>query len=371
MGSRPTPSSCPRCCTSAPGSAATCGRQPRCAREDHSRDDARQQHHIINRYYEGVPGRRAPAVAKCEPRQHHTGADEARIRQYMTLLPGAHEMITPARHDRMHPIVFLAQITERLRCTYDGRANGYEKSPSVQGRRTSRSRESASQQGHERRPLLRPATAASDRHIQVHLVTLDVRQHASVLHQVIAHGMTIKNGSSAPARRRRELLADALEHDRGPKIELDALERDRGIRRPLHQGVIATVAGGGQPVVSSTKGADDILAALLLARWASVYDKRTGEVALDIAPQFESVNALERCGQTMQELLADPLYRRHLEAHGRQQCVMLGYSDSNKEVGTCASRMAITRRSGPWHRCWRPPATALLCSTHAAEAWRA
>ena len=43
----------------------------------------------------------------------------------------------------------------------------------------------------------------------------------------------------------------------------------------------------------------------------------------------------------MQELLADPLYRRHLEAHGRRQCVLLGYSDSNQEGGTCASRFAI------------------------------
>ena len=43
----------------------------------------------------------------------------------------------------------------------------------------------------------------------------------------------------------------------------------------------------------------------------------------------------------MQELLADPLYRRHLEARGRRQCVLLGYSDSNKEGGTCASRFAI------------------------------
>src|SRR6185437_4743528 len=94
-------------------------------------------------------------------------------------------------------------------------------------------------------------------------------------------------------------------------------------------------------IVSGTKGSDDVLAALLLARWASVYDKQTGEVALDIAPQFESVNCLERCGEMVQELLADPLYQRHLEAHGRQQCVLLGYSDSNKEVGTCASRVAI------------------------------
>src|SRR5437870_5815184 len=59
-----------------------------------------------------------------------------------------------------------------------------------------------------------------------------------------------------------------------------------------------------------------------------------------------SLEALERCGATMQELLADPLYRRHLEAHGRQQCVLIGYSDSNKEGGACASRFAIHQAQG-------------------------
>src|SRR6202034_1294843 len=60
-----------------------------------------------------------------------------------------------------------------------------------------------------------------------------------------------------------------------------------------------------------------------------------------IAPQFESSEALAACGTTLGELLAEPLYRRHLEAHGRRQCVLIGYSDSNKEGGTCASRIMI------------------------------
>ena len=37
----------------------------------------------------------------------------------------------------------------------------------------------------------------------------------------------------------------------------------------------------------------------------------------------------------------DARYRRHLEARGRKQCVLIGYSDSNKEAGLCASRFAI------------------------------
>jgi phosphoenolpyruvate carboxylase len=42
-------------------------------------------------------------------------------------------------------------------------------------------------------------------------------------------------------------------------------------------------------------------------------------------------------------LLGDPLYRRHLEARGRTQCAVIGYSDANKEGGICASRHAAYR----------------------------
>src|SRR4029077_10529512 len=94
-------------------------------------------------------------------------------------------------------------------------------------------------------------------------------------------------------------------------------------------------------IVSGASGADDVLAALLLARWAAAYDKRTGEVALDLAPQFETAEALATCGRTLQELLADPLYRRHLDARGRRPGVLIGCSDSNKQTGPCASRFMI------------------------------
>jgi len=94
-------------------------------------------------------------------------------------------------------------------------------------------------------------------------------------------------------------------------------------------------------IIGGAAGADDVLAALLLARWAEAYDKRSGEVALDFAPMFESIESLEGCGETMRELLDDARYRRHLEARGRKQCVLIGYSDTNKEAGLCAARFAL------------------------------
>jgi phosphoenolpyruvate carboxylase len=302
---------------------------------------ARQQQVIINRYYEEcqvVAHRLSQSASRINVSPELT----KRIEQYMTLLPGA-RAITPIRHDRMPYRVFLAQIGERLRLTYDGRANGYETAQQFRDDIRAIAASLQSNKGtnaglyYVRRLLRRIDTFG------FHLATLDVRQHASVLHQVIARGYDDPKWLERSSAERRALLADALEHDRGPTVELDALgKRNLAVFEAIMQGRHRYGPDAvGYFIISGAKGADDVLAALLLARWASVYDKKTGEVALDIAPQFESVSALERCGQTMQELLADPLYQRHLEAHGRQQCVLLGYSDSNKEVGTCASRVAI------------------------------
>ena len=302
---------------------------------------ARQQHVIINRYFEEVQVV-AQRLSQSASRVSISPELASRIEQYMTLLPSA-RAITPARHDRMPYRVFLAQIGERLRATYEGRANSYEK---AQQFRDDVRLVAASLQANKgthaglyyvRRLLRRIDTFG------FHLATLDVRQHASVLHQVISRGYDDPQWPQRPSAERRAFLTDALERDRGPTIELDALgKRNLAVFEAIMQGRHRYGPKAvGYFIVSGTKGSDDVLAALLLARWASVYDKQTGEVALDIAPQFESVNCLERCGEMVQELLADPLYQRHLEAHGRQQCVLLGYSDSNKEVGTCASRVAI------------------------------
>src|ERR1700720_4893159 len=238
--------------------------------------------------------------------------------------------------------VFLAQLGERLRSTYEGRARGYE---SARQFREDVSLIATSLKAHKganaglfyvERLLRRIDTFG------FHLTTLDVRQHASVLHVVVARGFDDPLWLGRSSRERRDRLAQALEKDRGPVAELDAVGK-------RHLAVFDAIIQGrhrygpdaiGYFIVSGASGADDVLAALLLARWAEAYDKHTGEVALDIAPQFETLSALERCGETMQELLADPLYRRHLEAHGRTQCVLIGYSDGNKEGGLCASRFA-------------------------------
>jgi phosphoenolpyruvate carboxylase len=302
---------------------------------------ARQQQMILNRYFEDC-GKLAQRLSQSAGRVAVSAELSKRMEAYMTLAPGARNL-TPARHDRMPYRVFLAQIGERLRLAYEGRANGYESARQFREDVKLIASSLAANKGanaglfYIRRLLRRIDTFG------FHLAGLDVRQHAGVLHESIARGIDDPNWVGRSGAERRQLLAQMLEKDTGPKTELDALgKRNLAVFEAFAQarhryGPEAV----GYFIVSGARGADDVLAALLLARWASVYDKRTGQVALDIAPQFESLDALERCGEILRELLSEPVYRRHVEAHDRRQCVLLGYSDSNKQGGLCASRFAI------------------------------
>jgi phosphoenolpyruvate carboxylase len=302
---------------------------------------ARQQQAIVNAYFKDCQ-ELAQRLSQSASRVAPSPELVKRLEHYMTLLPGA-RAITPARHDRMPYRVFLAQIGERLRGAFDGRAHGYQLARQFRDDVALIASSLKANKGtnaglfYVERLLRRIDTFG------FHLATLDVRQQASVLHEVIGQGFADDQWLTRTRRERRDLLAEALEKDRGPVTELDALgKRTLAVFDAIMQGRHRYGPDAlGYFIISGAAGADDLLAALLLAHWAAAYDKYTGEVALDIAPQFETEEALGSCGATLQELLSDPLYRRHLEARGRRQCVLIGYSDSNKQAGTCASRVLI------------------------------
>jgi phosphoenolpyruvate carboxylase len=63
---------------------------------------------------------------------------------------------------------------------------------------------------------------------------------------------------------------------------------------------------------------------------------------MDIVPLFETHAALESSATILDELLRDGAYQAHVQARGGQE-VMLGYSDSGKEVGLLAASGALLR----------------------------
>jgi phosphoenolpyruvate carboxylase len=301
---------------------------------------ARQRQVILGAYHEECLTL-AERLSQSASRISVSAALLKRVEEYSTLLPGSRAS-APARHDRMPYRVFLAQIATRLRNAFEGRANGYESSAQL---RADVALIAASLQAHKGlnagyrsvRHLLRRIDSFG-----FYLAKLDVRQESAAHHEILAQGLDDPQWRSRTHAERHLLLAQAIARDSGPRVELDPLgKRARGVFEALVQGRHRYGSDAiGYYIVSGTTDTDDVLAVLLLARWAEACDRRTGEVTFDIAPMFESIDTLEASGEIMRRLLADPVYRRHLEMRGCRQCVVIGYAESQKEGGLCASRYA-------------------------------
>lgn len=303
----------------------------------------RQQLVLVNAYFLEVQ-RLGERLSQSASRVAVSPELQARIDEYATLLPGA-QSIAPARHDSMPYRVFCGQIADRLRATYDARPNHYESAQQfakdVKLMADSLVRHKGGNAGlfYVERLMRRIDTFG------FHLATLDVRQHADVHRVVVAQGLGDADFPLRSPEERAARLRDALERDAGPTGALDAVGRRTlaVFEQLMHCRHRYGRESIGDYVVSGAAGPDDVLSVLLLARWAEMVDKRTGNVPLDVAPLFESVPALTGAGATLQSLLAEPIYRRHVAARRDRQTVMLGYSDSNKESGFAASRWALHR----------------------------
>jgi phosphoenolpyruvate carboxylase len=184
-----------------------------------------------------------------------------------------------------------------------------------------------------------------------HLASLELRQHSEVHEAALA----AVRGSGAVHGGPGEGGAG----DRGPVPDLE---------RELVEGVtaaevVATFRAAAavqrrfgedacsRYVISFTRSREDVTRVLDLAEIAAdpaipaaaTGGFAPGTPALDVVPLFESSDALTACGELLGELLSDARYRRHLDARGNRQEVMLGYSDSNKESGFLAAVWMLYR----------------------------
>jgi phosphoenolpyruvate carboxylase len=173
-------------------------------------------------------------------------------------------------------------------------------------------------------------------------MALDIRQNALVNRRVVGRCLREADWLEWPEQERTKRIAEALARNESPAGELDnETRRDLAVfqaiafcRRRFGKRSIGTY------VVSMAHGVDDVLSVILLARWAELR-RRNGTVPLDIAPHFETVEDLDRCGETMGELLKNPLYREHLEGREDRQTVVLSYSDSNMDSGMIRARWSL------------------------------
>jgi phosphoenolpyruvate carboxylase len=301
----------------------------------------RHQQLIVSTYFSEC-GQLAESLSQSANRVGVSAKLAERIDGYTAILPGA-KALAPARHDRMPYRVFFGQISERLQATYEGRPNAYQNPDDLLADVGLAAESLLENRGRHAGYFLVRRLMRRVRTFGFHLATLDVIQHARLHDEVIAQGLDQKDWPDLPAQERLRRLHDFLVRDQGPTGTLDAIGRRslwvfEAIAQARHK------FGGraiGEYIVSGARGPEDVLAVLLLARWADITDKRTGECPLDVAPLLESIGTLETAGEVLRALHAEPAYRRHLDSRGNRQVVVIGYSDTNKQGGIAASRWAL------------------------------
>ena len=185
-----------------------------------------------------------------------------------------------------------------------------------------------------------------------HFALLDVRENSDVHRAAIDEILSVlgvkEDYAQLPERERAAILCREIA-DRRPLIPLDisgfspatreAVETFRTVNdllRGEHPGTIDAY------VISNTTCPADLLEVLLLMKEAGLARAGGQDAQLRIVPLFESGETLEHSAETIRTLLRTPVYRAALDAVGEQE-VMVGYSDSNKDVGYTASGWHVYR----------------------------
>ena len=175
--------------------------------------------------------------------------------------------------------------------------------------------------------------------------TLDVREHSDAHHHTLAFAF----GDSYKSKNHQERFA-VLASELSSSKKLDFGKCDERAQKTLDtfKAIFDIVQRFGPEsietyIVSMTKGPDDLLAAIVLAKQAGLVNVSTSTAIIGFAPLLETVAELRAAGEILETLLSDPGYRKIVELRGNLQEIMLGYSDSNKDAGIATSQWEIHR----------------------------
>ena len=176
--------------------------------------------------------------------------------------------------------------------------------------------------------------------------TMDIREHSDAHHHVLQQISGVENYLSQSHAEKFDLLTKALAEttifntsalDESGKKTLDTFIAINDLIDRFGPEAIETY------IVSMTKGADDLIAAVVIAQHAGLVSLKDKKATIGFAPLLETVAELRASGEILEKLLSNPAYRAVVALRGDVQEVMLGYSDSNKDAGIATSQWEIHR----------------------------
>ena len=264
------------------------------------------------------------------------------LRQYAVKMPS----IAPRNKTRAVDEIYrryLDYIIERLHLTRDrpAQSNAYRNADEFANDLSLMRESLVTNRGQRIVRLLLDPLLKQVKTFGFHLHTLDIRQHARVHERAIAElsGGACAEGSSALS------LPDSPSDE--TRTLLDTLRTVAELKREFTPLAIRNY------IISGASRTEDIFSVVWLARLcgvrveASIDDKDPGLMPV---PLFESIEDLRNCPQVCREVWTAPDYQPLLDSWGRQQEVMLGYSDSNKDGGMLTSAWEIYKAHRELHR---------------------
>jgi phosphoenolpyruvate carboxylase len=176
--------------------------------------------------------------------------------------------------------------------------------------------------------------------------TMDVREHSDAHHNVLKQITGVDGYLEKSHDEKFEILTQFLADD----VQFDTSKLDALGKKTVDTFVaINDLIDRFGPeaietyIVSMTKGADDLIAALVIAQQAGLVSLKEKKARIGFAPLLETVAELRAAGEILEKLLSNPAYRSVVALRGDVQEVMLGYSDSNKDAGIATSQWEIHR----------------------------
>lgn len=181
-----------------------------------------------------------------------------------------------------------------------------------------------------------------------HFAALDIRQDSRVHHSVFTNmvselqkaGNTIfpENYDAMSPKEQVEFLSQI-----SGKIDLNDIKDEEVLKTLKTIAVVKEIQakngekGANRYIISNNQTTLNVMQVYAMLKLVAFDD----ELTVDIGPLFETIDDLEGAHLVMEELYTNPNYRKHLEARGNKQTIMLGFSDGTKDGGYLMANWAI------------------------------
>jgi phosphoenolpyruvate carboxylase len=301
-----------------------------------TRDALHMARQVILDHYLAVSGELMDRLSSSERQVPVTQALSEAVKQYAQRMPWVAAVNKTRAPEEIYRS-YLDYVLERLRTTRDepGNANAYPDAKDFANDLKLLRESLAANCGERMAELLLDPLMRQLSTFGFHLHSLDIRQHARVHARVIAE---LSRGEKPGGTDRITLPASPSDETRSL---LESLRTVADLKREFPPHAIRSY------VISGVSKVEDVLAVIWLAQLcgvrveASVDSRGSRDPGLMPVPLFESIEDLRNSPEICRRLWTSADYARLLDSWDRQQEVMLGYSDSNKDGGMLTSAWEI------------------------------